>query len=48
MNKLQPTTQYRKDYKKIRKNAQKVKALREILEKLAHDEPIPAEYLPTN
>ena len=45
MKKLQPTTQYRKDYKKIRKNAQKVKALREILEKLAHDEPIPAEYL---
>jgi mRNA interferase YafQ len=46
MKKLQPTTQYRKDYKRIRNNAQKVKDIKEILEKLAHDEPIPAEYLP--
>lgn len=46
MKKLQPTTQYKKDYKRIRNNSQKVKDLKEILTKLVNDEPIPAEYLP--
>jgi len=46
MKKLQPTTQYKKDYKRIRNNFQKVKDLKEILTKLVNDEPIPAEYLP--
>ena len=46
MKKLQPTTQYKKDYKRIRNNAQKVKDLKEILKKLMNEEPIPAEYLP--
>ena len=46
MKKLQPTTQYKKDYKRISNNFQKVKDLKEILTKLVNDEPIPAEYLP--
>ncbi|MBR1504263.1 MAG: type II toxin-antitoxin system YafQ family toxin [Prevotella sp.] len=46
MKKLQPTTQYKKDYKRIRNNAQKVEDLKEILKKLMNEEPIPAEYLP--
>ena len=46
MKKLQPTTQYKKDYKRIRNNAQKVKDLKEILKKLMNEEPVPAEYLP--
>jgi len=46
MKKLQPTTQYKKDYKRIRNNAQKVEVLKEILKKLMNEEPIPAEYLP--
>lgn len=45
MKKLQPTTQYKKDYKRIRNNSQKVRDLKEILTKLVNDEPIPAEYL---
>ena len=44
MKKLQPTTQYKKDYKRIRNNSQKVKDLKEILTKLVNDEPIPAEF----
>ena len=46
MKKLQPTTQYKKDYKRIRNNVQKVEDLKEILKKLMYEEPIPAEYLP--
>ena len=46
MKKLQPTTQYKKDYKRIRNNAQKVKDLKEILKKMMNEEPVPAEYLP--
>ena len=46
MKKLQPTTQYKNDYKRIRNNAQKVNGLKEILKKLMNEEPIPAEYLP--
>ena len=34
MKKLQPTTQYKKDYKRIRNNVQKVEDLKEILKKL--------------
>lgn len=46
MKKIQPTTQYKKDYKRIRNNPQKVKDLKEILNKLVNDEPIPEEFLP--
>ena len=40
------TTQYKKDYKRIRNNVQKVEDLKEILKKLMYEEPIPSEYLP--
>ena len=46
MTKLQPTTQYRKDYKRFKNNPKKVEALKEVLEKLMNEEPIPDEYLP--
>ncbi len=46
MKKLQPTTQFKKDYKRIKNNPNKVKDLREILEILKNEQPIPAEYKP--
>lgn len=46
MKKLQPTTQYRKDYKRFKNNPKKVEALKEVLEKLMNEEHIPDEYLP--
>lgn len=46
MKKLQPTTQYKKDYKRIKNNQQKVDDLKIILNKLIKEEPIPSEYLP--
>ena len=46
MKKLQPTTQFKKDYKKIKNNPNKVKDLQEILEMLKNEQPIPAEYKP--
>ena len=46
MKKLQPTTQYKKDYKRIKNNPKKLKALKEVLEMLMKEQQIPAEYLP--
>jgi mRNA interferase YafQ len=46
MKKLQPTTQFRKDYKRFKNNTKKVEALKDVLEKLMNEEPIPDEYLP--
>lgn len=46
MKYLQPTTQYRKDYKRIRHNPAKVRALTEVLEMLRNEQPIPAAYKP--
>ena len=46
MKKLQPTTQFKKDYKRIKNNPNKVKDLQEILEMLKNEQPIPAEYKP--
>ena len=46
MKKLQPTTQYKKDYKKYRNNPKKVEALKEVLEMLINDQPIPEAYRP--
>ena len=39
MKKLQPTTQYKKDYKRIKNNPVKVKALKEVLEMLKNEQP---------
>ena len=46
MKKLQPTTQFRKDYKRFKNNPKKVEALKEVLKMLEKEEPIPAEYYP--
>ena len=46
MKRLQPTTQFRKDYKRIKNNSKKVKALKDILELLINEQPIPGEYNP--
>jgi len=46
MKKLQPTTQYKKDYKRIKNNPVKVKALKEVLEMLINEQPIPEDYYP--
>ena len=46
MKKLQPTTQYKKDYKKYRNNPKKVEVLKEVLKMLMNEQPIPAEYKP--
>ena len=46
MKKLQPTTQYKKDYKKYRNNPKKVEALKTVLEMLINEQPIPEEYFP--
>ncbi len=46
MKKLKPTSQYKKDYKKIRNNPTKVKKLFDILELLKHEKPIPEENRP--
>ena len=46
MKKLQPTTQYKKDYKRVKNNPKKLKALKEVLEMLMNEQQIPADYYP--
>ena len=46
MKKLFPSSQYKKDYKRYRNNPKKVAALKSVVEMLANDQPLPAEYLP--
>lgn len=46
MKKLHPSTQYRKDLKRIRNNPQKAQALLELLRVLENELPIPAKYKP--
>lgn len=46
MRTLQPTTQYRKDYKRYKNFPKKIKALQEVLEMLQNEQEIPAEYQP--
>lgn len=46
MKKLQPTTQFKKDYKRFKNNPNKIKDLQDILEMLKNEQPIPAEYKP--
>ncbi|MDE6297401.1 MAG: type II toxin-antitoxin system YafQ family toxin [Muribaculaceae bacterium] len=41
MKRLKPSTQYKKDYKRFRKNPQKVEKLFAILELLKNELPIP-------
>lgn len=46
MKELQPTTKFRKDLKRYKHKPQKLAALKEILDMLQHERPIPAEYYP--
>lgn len=46
MKKLKPTTQYKKDYKRVRNNLKKVGKLMEILDCLKKENPIPPENRP--
>ena len=46
MKKLKPTGQYKKDYKRFRKNPQKVAKLFKILNLLQNELPIPEENRP--
>lgn len=46
MKKLRPTTQYKKDLKRIRNNPKKVEALLKLLRILENEFPIPVEYKP--
>lgn len=46
MKRLQPTTQYRKDLKRYKGQSQKLDGLKEVLEMLRKEQPIPAEYKP--
>ena len=46
MKRLFPSTQYKKDYKRFRNNPQKVAALKEVLDMLSNEQPIPTEYYP--
>ncbi len=46
MKKLRPSTQYKKDLKRIRNNPGKAKALLEVLVLLENELPIPDKYKP--
>lgn len=46
MKTLRPSTQYKKDLKRIRNNPKKATALLEVLKMLENEIPIPAEYKP--
>ncbi len=46
MKTLKPSSKYKKDYKRIRNNPKKVRALYEILKMLENEIPIPPEYNP--
>ena len=46
MKTIRKTTQFKKDFKKIKNNTNKINALLEIVRKLANSETIPAEFDP--
>lgn len=46
MKNLRPSTQYKKDLKRIRNNPKKAKALLEVLKMLENEVPIPKEFRP--
>lgn len=46
MKRLKPSTQYKKDLKKIRNNPKKAQALLKLLRYLENEIPIPKEYMP--
>lgn len=46
MKTIRKTTQFKKDFKKIKNNTNKINALLEIVRKLANGETIPVEFDP--
>ena len=46
MKKIFPSSQYKKDYKRYRNQPKKLTALGEVIDMLANEEPIPADYFP--
>lgn len=46
MKKLHPTSQFKKDFKRVRNFPEKVAAFERIAELLINDKPIPQEYSP--
>ena len=46
MKKIFPSSQYKKDYKRIRHHPQKLIALGKVIDMLANEKPIPVEYFP--
>ncbi|MCQ2244942.1 MAG: type II toxin-antitoxin system YafQ family toxin [Bacteroidaceae bacterium] len=46
MKKIYPSTQFKKDYKRYRNNPKLIKALGDIVDKLANEQPIPHENRP--
>ena len=46
MKRLKPSTQYKKDLKRIRNNPKKAEALLKVLHLLEHEQDIPQEYNP--
>ena len=46
MKKLKPSTQFKKDLKKLRNNPLKAEALREVLVRLENEEELPSKYRP--
>ena len=46
MKKLFLSSRYKKDFKRYQYSVQKLRALKEVLDMLQHEQPIPAEYQP--
>jgi addiction module toxin, RelE/StbE family len=46
MKKLHPTSQFKKDLKRFKNQPQKLDDLKEVLNMLKNEQPIPVEYLP--
>ena len=46
MKKLQPTTQFRKDFKRIKNDPEKIALLKSVLLLLQNGKPVPAELFP--
>jgi len=46
MKQLHPTTQFKKDLKRYKNNPQKLEYLREVLNMLQKEQPIPEDYFP--
>lgn len=46
MKRVFPSGQYKKDYKRYRNQPKKVEALKEVVDYLANEMPIPSEYHP--